>query len=356
MATIRHLTRSAEIERLIVELALSRSDIGKINKQRLAASYAALPPPTRALTDAEVRGMLEPKPVKWHKDLIPNYRTTTAAETITYHRYSTDKQQHSIEHQRQIIADFYESRRQVFRLPPMSANEFSDPETSGKRLIFERRWGGQLACYVRPGDHVVFAYFDRIGRNAVDTIGLLQKFMELGVYVHIVDHPHFQFCEPGHPSTIKQIQDAAIAAENERNLISLRTKRAAGNIYAAGHAMGNGRARCYRPWPNTRFDRSAPVDAMKNPRQLAEFVPAEAALCEIIYHAWAIDSWLVAEIVSALRNRAKTDRRFLRAHSMRPWTRDAVKKLIRKFHAERCRGGVAGMFLTAALNGNGGAN
>lgn len=355
MATTHTLTRSAEIERLIDELALSRSDIGKINKQRLAASYNALPPPTRAMTDAEVRAMLEPKPVKWHKDLIPNFRTTTAPETVPYYRYSTDKQQHSIEHQRHIVKEFFDDRGGLFRLPPLSANEFADPETSGKRRFLERRWGGQLACYVRPGDHVVFAYFDRIGRAAVDTLDVLQKLMELGVFVHIIDHPQFQFCDPAHPSTIKLIQEAAIAAENERRLISLRTKRALDSLLSKGRGVGC-RHRCYRMPANPEYRPDAAADSMSNPRRLAEFVPAEAALCEIIYHAWAIDSWLVAEIVSALRNRAKTDKRFLRAYSGKPWTRDAVKKLIRKMHAERCRGGAAGMFLNAALNGAGGAN
>lgn len=356
MATLDELARAGQIERLIDALALKRTDIGKLSPHRYAESLKALPPPNRIMTDAEVRAMLEPKPVKWHKDLIPDFRTTSAPETIPYYRYSTDMQEHSIEHQRDIVAEFYELRAAAFRLPPLVVDkEFADPETSGKKDFLTRRWSGQLACYVRPGDHVVFAYFDRIGRKACDTLAALQKFMEMGVFVHVIDHAQFQFCDPSHPSTIKQIQEAATAAEFERGMIAKRTGRASQNHLTRGRVMGHQNVRCYRQRPNPDYVPGV-RDSMENPLYLAEFCPAEAALCEIIYHAWAVDGWVVAEISAALRHRAKRDKRFLRAQTGKPWTRDGIKKVIRKLHGERCRGGAAGVFLTAALNGNGGAN
>lgn len=359
MASLEELHRLAEVNRLVDVLMLKRSDIiaRRVTRRQLADSLKHFPPPRRVLTDCDVRSILEPKPIRWHKELISDYRDTTEPETIPYYRYSTDMQEHSIEHQSQIVKEWYDLRAASFQLPALTAKEFADPETSGTRPFFERRWGGQVACYVRPGDHLVFAYFDRIGRTAGDTLNLLQKLVEMQVYVHILDHAEFQYCDPTHPSTIKKIQEAAIESEHERRKISMRTRRAVQTHLAKGRAMGAGNYRAYRRVPNPNYDPNARVDSMNNPRYLVQFNPNEAAVAEIIYRLWAIDGWLVPEILSALRRKIVQcrDKRYLRSNG-KPWTRDSVKYLIRKTHAERGRGGPAGMFLNAALNGNGGAN
>lgn len=356
MATFQELERIAEIDRHILELRITRADIGNIRANDIAKSLKHFPPPRRALSDADVRRLLEPAPIRWHKDLIPDYRTTSTPETIPYYRYSTDMQGDSTEQQRGIVEPWFEMRVQTFNLPPMTSKEFADPETSGGKPLFERRWGGQLASYVRPGDHLVFAYYDRIGRDALDTLNALKKFMEMRVYVHIIDHAQFQFCDPKHPTTIKQIQEAAIEAEHTRRKIGTLTARADKSFLARGFHMGAVRHRCFRKVKNPDYNPDRQPSPTNQP-YLAKFSAKEAAQCEVIYRLWAVYGWLVPEILSAMRTQSKRDpHRWIRYSTGKIWNRDGVKKLIRKYNAERAGGGAAGMFANAALNGTGGVN
>lgn len=350
MACFAYIEHSNKIQELFKKLMLRRSDIGHVNPAAIAQSRESFPPPCLQMSDDDVRAQLEPAPIKWHADLIQDYRTNPSPETIPYYRYSTDKQHHSIEHQQQIVAEFLQERGQLFKLPPVTDKLFADPETSGKTAIFERRWGGQLASYVRPGDHVVCAYFDRIGRTSADTLNFLDKCMKLRVFVHIIDCPQFQFSDPANPSTVKAIQEAANGAEHERKMIARRTSRAAQTHLAKGVIMG-----CLRHhgWTRIRNHKWNPMmsDSMTNPKFTTTFAPAAAAVCEIIYHLWCVEGWLVPEICAALRNKAKYDSRYLRSTTNKPWEKHSVKLLIRKMHAERFRGGAAGMFAGGQMAG-----
>jgi DNA invertase Pin-like site-specific DNA recombinase len=343
MAHFAQLAHAQEIQKAFKELMLKRSDIGYVSSAAIAQSRESFPPPCLSMTDADVRATLEPEPIKWHKDLIRNYRTTSTPETIPYYRYSTDKQHHSIEHQQQIVAEFLEERGAMFKLPPATDKLFADPETSGKSQLFERRWGGQLASYVRPGDHIVCAYFDRIGRTSTDTLNFLDKMMSMRVFVHIIDHPQFQFSDPSNPSTVKAIQEAANGAEHERKMIARRTARAAQTHLAKGVIMGCLR---HRGWTRKRNHRWNPeiCDSMENPKFFTEFSPDDAAVAEVIWHLFAVEGWLVPELCAALRRKAMTNKRYLRSTNGKPWDKYAVKGLLRKMHAERFRGGAAGMF------------
>jgi len=121
---------------------------------------------------------------------------------------------------------------------------------------------------------------------------------------------------------------------------------------ALGGAAGIG----YRKVPNPTWVQGV-VDSMANPRFTVEFSPFEAAVCEEVYRLWLVEAWSPYEIVLALRSRAKKDRRFLRFDNGKPWDRIRVKYVLRKFHAERSKGGAAGgMFQNPALNGIGGMN
>jgi DNA invertase Pin-like site-specific DNA recombinase len=350
MAHFAHLEHSAEIQKAFRVLMLTRDDIGYVSSAALAQSRESFPPPCLQMSDDDVREALEPQPIQWHKDLIPDYRTNPSPETIPYYRYSTDKQHHSIEHQQQIVAEFLQERGQLFRLPPPADKLFADPDTSGKLAIFERRWGGQLASYVRPGDHVVCAYFDRIGRTSADTLNFLDKMMQLRVFVHIIDHPQFQFSDPSNPSTVKQIQEAANGAELERKMIARRTARAAQTHLAKGVLMG---CLTHRGWTRKRNYKWNPTvcDSISNPKFVTEFSVDDAAVSEIIYHLWCVEGWLVPEICAALRNKARKNKRYLRSTNGKPWDKWSVKSLIRKLHAERFRGGAAGMFAGGQMAG-----
>lgn len=350
------LHQRAEIVRLAPVVRLRREDCGRISESRRALSLKSNPPPTIQLSDDDVRVMLEPRKIRWHPDLLPDYRDVPiVSETVPYFRYSTDKQEHSIEHQQYAFAEWYGLRQSLFSLPPVTTKLFADPETSGGKRLFERRWGGQFGRYIRPGDHVVFVYFDRMGRNAIDTLQSLDAFVRLGVFVHVLDHAQFQFCDPRHPNTIKQIHDAASAAEYERRMASERTRRCHRSHLAKNIALGNIGGLCYRKTPNPAYVPGV-IDSMTNPRFTVEFSPFEAAICEEVYRCWLVESWSVYEICKALRNRAKKDRRFLRFGTGKPWDKHGVKYVIRKLHAERGQGGAAGMFQTAALNGLAGMN
>src|SRR5262249_41862313 len=135
-----------------------------------------------------------------------------------YVRASTSKQIASPETQRQIIEEY--CRRIDCSLDAV----YADPATSGKKPLFERSAGQELATTLRKGDHVVVARLDRLSRSFVGFALVLQAWEKLGVTLHLCDMPGGGVMDPDNPMARLMIHILIAFAEYERKLISVRTK------------------------------------------------------------------------------------------------------------------------------------
>ena len=134
-----------------------------------------------------------------------------------YIRASTDKQVASPETQREIIEDY------ARRLGRSVDAYFIDPTTSGKKPLFERIAGKELAAGIRRGDHVIVARLDRLSRSFVGFAHVLDAWVKLKVVLHLCDMPGGVF-DPDNPMSEMMIGILIVFANYERRLISQRTR------------------------------------------------------------------------------------------------------------------------------------
>jgi DNA invertase Pin-like site-specific DNA recombinase len=102
-----------------------------------------------------------------------------------YGRASTERQVDTLKVQAEKITRYFE-----YSLNPKGygfGKIFSDPATSGKTNIRQRPEGSLLNLALEPGDAVIIAKLDRGFRNARDGLETLEKWLERGVVVHILD-------------------------------------------------------------------------------------------------------------------------------------------------------------------------
>lgn len=135
-----------------------------------------------------------------------------------YCRVSTDKQ---------------ENDNQVFHLkakyPNAQVFEETITGTSTQKPILNA-----LLALLQPGDVLVIAALDRLGRRAGRAIMLIDELYERGIKVHSI-REGLDYSTP----TGKLVGQITLAvSENERNLISERTKAALAVRKAAGVKLG----------------------------------------------------------------------------------------------------------------------
>src|SRR5262249_7408175 len=131
-----------------------------------------------------------------------------------YVRASTSKQIASPETQRQIIEEYCR------RIERTLEHVYADPATSGKKSLFERTAGVELATALRKGDHVVVARLDRLSRSFIGFARILEAWEKLGVTLHICDMPGGGIMDPDNPMARLMIHILIAFAEYERKLIS----------------------------------------------------------------------------------------------------------------------------------------
>jgi DNA invertase Pin-like site-specific DNA recombinase len=134
-----------------------------------------------------------------------------------YIRASTDKQVASPETQREIIEEY------ARRLGRTVDAFYVDPATSGKKPLFERIAGKELAAVIRRGDHVIVARLDRLSRSFIGFAHILDAWVKLKVVLHLCDMPGGVF-DPDNPMSEMMIGILIVFANYERRLISQRTK------------------------------------------------------------------------------------------------------------------------------------
>jgi DNA invertase Pin-like site-specific DNA recombinase len=134
-----------------------------------------------------------------------------------YIRASTDKQVASPETQREIIEEY------ARRLGRTVDAYFIDQATSGKKPLFERIEGQELAAVIRRGDHVIVARLDRLSRSFVGFAHILDAWLKLKVVLHLCDMPGGVF-DLENPMSELMIGILIVFANYERRLISQRTR------------------------------------------------------------------------------------------------------------------------------------
>src|ERR1700730_6832140 len=139
---------------------------------------------------------------------------------IAYYRVSTDRQGDSglgLHAQRKLVSDYLNGGNWV-----LSA-EFTEVE-SGKRSDRPRRASG-LAMSKKLRAKLIVAKLDRLSRN----VGFISTLMDSGVEFVAADMPH---------ANKMTLQGLAVFAEDERDQISERTRRALAQAKERGTRLG----------------------------------------------------------------------------------------------------------------------
>lgn len=118
---------------------------------------------------------------------------------------------------------------------------------SGKKKWRERKLGELLLKTVKPRDTIIFAETSRIARSTLQVLEVMEHCAEQGVKMHIAKERRVIDDSPNS----KIIQTVlGMAAEIERDMISLRTKEALAARKAAGMQLGRPRGKA----PSTKLD------------------------------------------------------------------------------------------------------
>lgn len=143
-----------------------------------------------------------------------------------YLRVATDRQ--DVDKQRYGLLDY--ANRQG--LGPL---HFIEDATSGRMTWRDRAVGQLLTQTVQAGDIVLFAEISCMARSALQVLEMLEDAMERGVIVHISKQ---QMVLDGLGQSRVAATVLGLAAEIEREFISLRTTEALAKRKAAGHPLG----------------------------------------------------------------------------------------------------------------------
>lgn len=143
-----------------------------------------------------------------------------------YLRVSTHQQ--DVDHQRHSILE-YANQKSLGHL------EFVEDTVSGQKRWRERKLGHLLTETARTGDVIIFAEISRMARSTLQVLEILECCMHKGLSVHIAKQQ--MVLDDSMPSRITATI-LGLAAEIERELISLRTTEALQSRKAAGKPLG----------------------------------------------------------------------------------------------------------------------
>ena len=143
-----------------------------------------------------------------------------------YLRVSTDHQ--DVDNQRHGILEYANEHALV-------SLEFVEDEASGRLNWQSREVGKLLKETAQEGDVVIFAEISRMARSTLQILEMLECCMHRGIRVHIAKQQ--MVLDESLPSRITATV-LGLAAEIERELISLRTKEALAKCKAEGKSVG----------------------------------------------------------------------------------------------------------------------
>lgn len=145
--------------------------------------------------------------------------------TFAYLRVSTDRQ--DVDNQRHGILEYANSRH-------LSGLQFVEDMASG-RTKWRQRQLGQMLETTQAGDVVIFAEVSRIARSTLQVLEVLEYCTEKAVHVHIAKQ---NMIFDGSIQSKITATVLGMAAEIEREMISLRTKEALAARKANGMTLG----------------------------------------------------------------------------------------------------------------------
>ena len=151
--------------------------------------------------------------------------------TYAYLRVSTNQQ--DVDNQRHGILE-YANKNSLGHL------EFVSDSVSGQKRWRDRELGQLLTQTAIAGDLIVFAEISRMARSTLQVLEILECCMERDVSVHIAKQQ--MVLDDNLPSRITATV-LGLAAEIERELISMRTKEALAKRKASGKPLGRPKGR-----------------------------------------------------------------------------------------------------------------
>ena len=158
-----------------------------------------------------------------------------------YLRISTDSQ--DVDNQRHGILE-YANRQSLTGL------NFVEDTVSGKKKWKDRKLGELVDTLVK-GDVLVFAEISRMARSALQVLEILEVCIARGISVHITKQ---NIVLDGSLQAKIMATMLGLAAEIERDFISMRTTEALAARKAAGQTLGRPRG----PAENLKLDRLRP--------------------------------------------------------------------------------------------------
>jgi DNA invertase Pin-like site-specific DNA recombinase len=141
-------------------------------------------------------------------------------------RVSTNQQ--DVDNQRHGILE-YANQKNLGHL------EFVSDSVSGQKRWCERELGQLLTNTASSGDVIIFAEISRMARSTLQVLEILECCMHKGLKVHIAKQQ--MVLDDNLPSRITATV-LGLAAEIERELISMRTKEALAKRKASGKPLG----------------------------------------------------------------------------------------------------------------------
>ena len=146
--------------------------------------------------------------------------------TYAYLRVSTDQQ--DVDNQRHGILEYANTHS-------IAGLQFVEDNASGKVKWKERKLGDLLLKTMQVGDTVLFAEVSRMARSTLQVLEILEQCADKKITVHIVKQK--MVLDESLNSKITAIV-LGLAAEIDREMISMRTKEALAKRKAAGVVLG----------------------------------------------------------------------------------------------------------------------
>ena len=181
--------------------------------------------------------------------------------TYAYLRVSTDQQ--DVDNQRHGILEYANTHS-------IAGLQFVEDNASGKVKWKERKLGDLLLKTMQVGDTVLFAEVSRMARSTLQVLEILEQCADKKITVHIVKQK--MVLDESLNSKITAIV-LGLAAEIDREMISMRTKEALARQKANGVVLGRPKGKAKK----LKLDKHS-----KDIRHYLEINLSKTAICKLV--------------------------------------------------------------------------
>lgn len=157
------------------------------------------------------------------------------------------------------------TERQYHAMKGIAIDKWYEEKKSGKNEDRERL--KEMLEYAREGDHVYVASLDRLGRNLIGILKMVEDLRERGVVLHCLKEGYVLGAEK---NALQEafFQMMGVLAQLERNIMLERQAEAYAAARAAGKQIGRGKSK--RRQDSEEFV----IEALKNGHQPAKIARA----------------------------------------------------------------------------------